>query len=534
MPDSESAKTSDVTPSGRTPSTVRPDSTAHPENNIVPNVTHDVRPQTGSEPLSDEPFQGSSPQPDHPSPLEKVAPLPRGWQRQGVVGAIALSLIPLTLLGIITLNSLPDRSSLAAEGTAMGLGSRFVMLWLISMGATGFGVGLFMTHWSHRILGAIAAMTQAVRSLQPDEGILDLTPMDRLGLQELEDLADSLTQLAEQIHRLRQERQQQNRALQAMSDELEDRISQRTAQLRSVISQLKQEIWERKQTEGQLQQSQAKLIHSEKMSSLGQMVAGIAHEINNPVNFIHGNLKHVERSVQDILVVLDLYQTLYPDPPPELEAIVEDFDLEFLEKDLRKMVTSMRIGTDRILGIVRSLRTFSRLDQVKFKPVDLHEGIESTLLILKHRLKARPQRPQILVVKQYTPDLPLVECHAGQINQVFMNIITNALDALDEAGELCLQKSEPPMLIISTQMVGEQSVAIQIADNGPGIPPETQSRLFDPFFTTKPVGKGTGLGMSISYTIVTETHGGSLQLVSSSGKGASFLIELPIRQKPMT
>jgi signal transduction histidine kinase len=280
-----------------------------------------------------------------------------------------------------------------------------------------------------------------------------------------------------------------------------------------------------------LQQTQSQLVQQEKMSSLGQMVAGIAHEINNPVNFIHGNLSHINEYSQDLLRLLSAYQQHYPNPPQALQAELEDTDLDFLNQDLIKILHSMKVGSDRIRQIVISLRNFSRLDEADLKPVDLHEGIDNTLMILQHRLKATTNRPAILVEKQYG-DLPLVECYAGQINQVFMNLLANAIDALEESN--CDRShadivAQPNTIRISTTQTRANWVQITIADNGTGMPDAVRSRLFNPFFTTKPVGKGTGLGLSISYQVIAEKHGGNLWCNSTVGVGTTFGIDLPER-----
>ncbi|MBW4694387.1 MAG: HAMP domain-containing histidine kinase [Lyngbya sp. HA4199-MV5] len=308
-------------------------------------------------------------------------------------------------------------------------------------------------------------------------------------------------------------------------------------QVKALLNDKEQRSEELQQALHQIQTTQLQLIQTEKMSSLGQLVAGVAHEINNPVNFIHGNIAHVDNYIQDLLKVVQAYQTHYPNPPQTLQSTLDDVELDFLEQDLAKLLQSMKVGTARIRQIVLSLRNFSRLDESDFKAVDLHEGIDNTLLILQHRLKAKSESPAIEVIKDYA-QLPLIECYPGQLNQVFMNLIANAIDVLDEAVQQRLKEGQPAQVStiwLSTQMNAEDHVQITIADNGLGMPEAVRSRIFDPFFTTKSIGKGTGLGLSISYKIVTEKHKGQMTCDSVAGEGTKFVIEIPMRQaKPMS
>ena len=297
-----------------------------------------------------------------------------------------------------------------------------------------------------------------------------------------------------------------------------------------------------------LRQTQAKLIQTEKMSSLGQLVSGVAHEINNPVNFIDGNLSYANGYIQDLLNLVHLYQKHYPNAIGEVQEFANTIDLEFLSEDLPKLLKSMKVGAERLTGIVLSLRNFSRHDEAEIKPIDIHQGIDSTLLILQSQLKAAGRYRAIEVVKEYG-NLPRVECYAGQLNQVLMNILSNAIDALEEvrldpsaSGQENTRRT--PCIRIRTSYLRCQdqqrqaslngqlmtdSVLIYIADNGSGMTQDVKAKLFDPFFTTKPVGKGTGLGLTISYQIVVEKHEGELGCDSELGQGTEFWIKIPLR-----
>ncbi|MEJ6479966.1 PAS domain S-box protein [Nostoc punctiforme UO1] len=300
-------------------------------------------------------------------------------------------------------------------------------------------------------------------------------------------------------------------------------------------AQLRQQAEELKVALREVQHAQTHLIQSEKMSSLGQLVAGVAHEINNPVNFIYGNLSPAKEYTRDLISLLQLYQSHYPEPISEIQDFAERIELDFLKSDLPQILNSMNVGADRIREIVLSLRTFSRLDEAEMKAVDIHEGIDSTLMILQSRFKGNNQHPNIQIIKEYGK-LPLVECYAGQLNQVFMNILSNAIDALEErveSGGKADKKNNQcqiPIITICTQLQEPNQVIIRIADNGLGIPEKVKKQLFNPFFTTKPIGKGTGMGLAISYQIVTERHGGSVECISQPGQGTEFVVKIPLMQ----
>jgi len=346
------------------------------------------------------------------------------------------------------------------------------------------------------------------------------------------------------------ERKASQSALARANQELENRVEERTSALQQANCQLTTEIAERKEIEAAMRRSEAalkeqtqelqatlqklkatqsQLIQTEKMSSIGQLVAGVAHEINNPVNFIHGNLNYLDEYTCGLLELVKIYQASNIEPLPDIQDKLEELDLEFLSADIFKILQSMRIGTERIRDIVLLLRNFSRLDESEIKKADIHEGIDSTLTILQYRLRATSKRPEIQVVKNYQK-LPLIKCCPGQLNQVFMNIISNGLDAIEEndrqncpkadrakAGEIC----------INTEVIEGDSISIRVADNGIGISDTIQSRLFDPFFTTKPVGQGTGLGLAVAHQIIVEKHRGTLEVNSALGKGTEFAIVLP-------
>ncbi|MFN6472549.1 MAG: sensor histidine kinase [Nostoc sp. SerVER01] len=342
---------------------------------------------------------------------------------------------------------------------------------------------------------------------------------------EVEDLADAFNHMAMKLAESR-ETLMKNTELTHMNQRLELEISER-----------KQAQLELQKALKELQTTQTQLIQTEKMSSLGQLVAGVAHEINNPVNFISGNIIYVSEYTQQLLELVQIYQKEFPNSRQKIQEKIDDIDLEFIVEDLPKILSSMKMGSRRIEQIVLSLRTFSHLDEADMKEVDIHEGIESTLLILQNRFKGKPEHPKIEIIKEYG-ELPLVECYAGQLNQVFMNVINNAIDALDmynaqrEKQEI---ESNPSQIIINTKLINNNRVVVKIADNGPGMTEEVKQKLFDPFFTTKPVGQGTGLGLSISYQIIVQKHSGVLQCNSQLGKGTEFWIEIPLHQiqKPL-
>jgi PAS domain S-box-containing protein len=350
----------------------------------------------------------------------------------------------------------------------------------------------------------------------------------------------------------------------SFSDITDRKIAEET--LRSLTQQERERALQLEQALKQLQRTQAQLVQSEKMVSLGQLVAGVAHEINNPTNFIYGNIYAASDYAQDLLHLVELYAKHDPEPVAEIAEQIESIDLDFIAEDFPKLLASMKEGAHRISEIVHSLQNFSRLDETECKQVDIHEGIDSTLLILKHRLTQHPlsfsraaaedlagcksiRCSEIQVIKDYG-ELPLIECYPSQLNQVFMNIISNAIDAIasrfanDALEELkvsklkveswednlqpCNLQPSTRCIRIHTEVVDQNWVVIRIADNGSGIKTDVLSRIFDPFFTTKPPGKGTGLGLSISYQIVVDKHEGQLSCHSVPGLGTEFVIELPI------
>ncbi len=319
---------------------------------------------------------------------------------------------------------------------------------------------------------------------------------------EVGSLAISLNQLIKRIGQYTQE-------LEINRQNLEERVQERTQELTKALKELKE--------------TQSQLIQTEKMSSLGQMVGGIAHEINNPVNFIYGNIQHTQEYTENLLKLVQLYHRKYPENNSEIGNYIEEIDLDFLSEDLPKLITSMDMGAERIRKIVLSLKNFSRLDEADMKKVDIHEGIDNTLLILNSRLKHNIQ-----VVRDYG-DCPVIECYPAQLNQVFMNIIANAIDAIEEQNGNDSGRKFNPAIAICSRQIDANLIKIRISDNGPGIATQIKDKLFDPFFTTKHVGKGTGLGLSICYQII-EKHKGKIEVNSKLDKGTEFTITLPIER----
>ncbi|MEH2266080.1 hybrid sensor histidine kinase/response regulator [Nostoc sp.] len=305
--------------------------------------------------------------------------------------------------------------------------------------------------------------------------------------------------------------------LRNLTKTLEKRVAERTAALSRVLKDL--------------QESQLQLVQTEKMSALGQLVAGVAHEINNPVGFIHGNLGHASVYFQDMINLIDLYQQHYPNPVLEIQEEIAAIDLKYMLSDLPNLISSMKEGVQRIRNISTSLRTFSRADSDRKVFCNIHDGIDSTIMILKHRLKASEERPEIQIIRDYD-NLPDLECFIGQLNQVFMNLLANAIDALEESniGRTYIEiEANPNQILIQTTLAENNNhILIRIKDNGVGMSADLQQKIFEYLFTTKPVGQGTGLGLSIARQIVVEKHEGTLEVNSALGKGSEFIIKLPI------
>lgn len=406
-------------------------------------------------------------------------------------------------------------------------------------------IGVFTTRWLNRPLRILTAASQAVMLTNATDHQDNTTASAQISslfitrehsasgqsssrpsstdiamsLASLEDSRiEEISMLARSFQHMSQRLRKSFMTLEKNNEELEARVDARTFELQTTLQELKQ--------------AQVQMLHNEKMSSLGQLVAGIAHEINNPVAFIYGNLDHVQNYASDLLGLIQLYQSRHPQPDADIQTMAEMIEFDFIQEDLPKILASMTMGAERIREIVLSLRTFSRLDESDLKLVNLAEGIESTLLILDHRLQANPRRPAIQVLKTYE-EVGLVECYAGPLNQVFMNLLANAIDAVESKNiDRTYQEiqANPNQIEITIAVINPGWVRIAVTDNGVGIPEAVKEHIFDPFFTTKDVGKGSGMGLAISYQIITEKHGGQLSCTTEIGKGTCFAIVIPIRQ----
>ncbi|WP_333197702.1 ATP-binding protein [Microcoleus sp. S28C3] len=381
-----------------------------------------------------------------------------------------------------------------------------ILLSLLAL-AISLGIGILTTRW---ITQPILQLNQASSAMAA--GTLSQAVTES-SVYELQQLTQSFNRMAQQL-------QESFNTLEQANEQLEHRVEERTAELKATKDEVETALRE-------LQLAQTQLIQSEKMSSLGLLVAGVAHEINNPVNFIYGNLSHADEYTQELLKLVQAYQTHYPEPPPAIAQQSKAMDLDFMVNDLSKLIESMKEGARRIQEIVLALRTFSRLDEAEVKSINIHDGIDSTLVILGNRLKPKPNHPGIEILRNYG-SLPLVECYPGPLNQVFMNILSNAIDAIEIAFKQGKQMT--PAISIHTALIDESRAQIRIGDNGSGIPEAIKQQIFDPFFTTKPVGSGTGMGLAMSYQIVTDRHQGTLSCSSHSGEGTEFVIQIPLKQ----
>ena len=298
--------------------------------------------------------------------------------------------------------------------------------------------------------------------------------------------------------------------------------------IKNLQNELQAQNTQLQQALNELKKAQAQLVQKEKMLGLGQLAAGMAHEINNSIGFVSSNLEPASEYIQDLLNLINLYQQEYPNPSIPIQEAIQEIDLDFLSLDIKKIMGSMQTGAERISTMILALRIFSRLNESDIKAVDIHEGLDSTLLLLQHRLRKERKCPEIKVIKQYG-NLPLVTCYASQLNQVFFNLLNNAIDAIDSGLEKGITELSSPTIWINTELTAYKTVKIQIKDNGIGIDEKVRSRLFNPFFTTKPVGQGSGLGLVTSYEIVVEKHKGELRCNSLHGQGAEFTIEIPVQ-----
>ncbi|MEM6254075.1 MAG: ATP-binding protein [Cyanobacteria bacterium P01_D01_bin.156] len=380
-------------------------------------------------------------------------------------------------------------------------------MWLLVYGIGLLGGGLISITglWTTRLItNRITKLTEATQKLAADDLSISI-PVD--GNDEVAVLAKSFNYMTEQL-------------------------KYRDVKIRTQVEELEELVQ-------QLQQMPEQ-VHMEKMAGLGQMVAGVAHEINNPISFIYGNIPAAKEYFQDLVDLTKLYQKHLPLPPKEIQDLEKTIDIDFIITDLSKVLDSFTSGAERIREIVLSLRTFSRKDEAIMKTVNLHDGIDSTLVILQHRLNVQPDRPAITVLKDYG-SIPRIQCFAGEINQVFMNLLTNAVDALEEhtKQQRTVVKHDEgsalkPHIRIHTEVIANRWIKVSIADNGTGIPSEIQTKLFEPFFTTKVVGEGTGLGLSISYQIVVKKHKGKIWCNSEIGQGTEFVIQLPLENDNAT